>query len=212
MLNGESWERQTHTTTHPGLLPLSALIGGASGQIPGRWPLREPVANQTTNTQSSPHSRLAVPRSSSLQTHAPLFSNSSPDAPGQNSNTETVVPRCPCAASSLSSRYLVPTPAAQGHARGDDVCQPSMLGLRQEEEHVLGDDAESCSQLHSYTLSSAANGLGSRCFTATSSGYSASTSIAFRSTTKYNAAPRAVWRGHPWLTCSWGARNVLRYL
>jgi hypothetical protein len=41
----------------------------------------------------------------------------------------------------------------------------------------------------------------SRCSTATSSGYPASTSIAFRSTTKYMAAPRAVWR-HPWLTCS----------
>lgn len=56
------------------------------------------------------------------------------------------------------------------------------------------------------------NRLGSRYFTATSSGYSASTSIAFRSTTKYNvAAPRAVWRGHPWLTCSQRARNVLWY-
>lgn len=76
---------------HPGLLPLSALIGGASGQIPGRWPLRRAGCQSDNEHETISPQSAGRPSFQLSPTRAPLFSNSSPYAPGQNSNTETVV-------------------------------------------------------------------------------------------------------------------------
>jgi hypothetical protein len=186
-----SWERQTHTTTHPGLLPLSALIGG---QRADPWALAVEESRSRIRRRTCGHLPTVgwpslVPALSNARSTVLQFFSLRPWPKLQHRNSGA---RCPCAASSLSSRYL----ARPQHLRGMPGRQHLSL-LCSAYVKRRGMCSETMPNLAASALSSAANGLGTRCFTATSSGYSASTSIAFRSTTKYNVAPRAVWRGHP---------------
>jgi hypothetical protein len=152
-----------------------------------------------TNTQAFPHSLAGASLGEGFGADGPSFQlcpntlstvlqfdslNSAPKTPTQKQ-------WCDMLAWSRPSHLAILT------ATGPDAMAPRRHpltlddGRRQEDEQRLG---AMQALLQAMLSRLRLNGLGSRCSTATSSGYSASTSIAFRCTTKYKAAPRAGWR------------------
>jgi hypothetical protein len=139
------------------------------------------------------------PLSTVLQLDAPASASPLAKTPTQKQWCDVPASTCPCHLAILTAkaaRRLV------GLRDGIRPCCSTAASWDEERHHTVhhAPHADLCRQC---ALACYLDGLGSRCATATSSGYSASTSIAFRSTTKYKAAPRAAGR-HRWLTCSMG--------